>query len=110
MSDPNPLPVPTGANTGVNRITEPNGSAPGVGPAVPVIPRAAGAPVFAGSIQTPLDVLAFLAQGAHAVVIAIEQAPGAPGGKPLAVTVLHAGSPQDAVKLAQVAGAVLQGA
>ena len=107
MSDANPLPVPAGTT---NRITTEAGN--GATPAAPVatIPRAAGAPAFTGNIATLDDVLAFLAQGSHAVVIAVAKPPGTPGGKPLAVTVLHAGSPQDAVKLAGVAGAVLQNA
>lgn len=106
MSDslPNPLPQPT---TGpINRITPQDGNG-----------AAQDAP--AGSTQTvPLtistveDCLTFLSAIYPSVVIAVsrKRAGAAANSKPASVQVLHAGDANEALRLAKVAGDVLNGA
>lgn len=105
--DPNPLPQPVGT---VNRLTPSpsNGQeGPQVAPGSTQTP-----PVGPQVIGTVEDALAWLACQFSCVVIAVsrKRVGQAPGTKPLAVSVLHAGEAQDALKLAGVAASVLQGA
>ena len=80
-----------------------NGAAPALPGATPATP---------GVISSLEDVLAFLAASHTTVVIAVGKrlVNAKPGSKPLSVTVLQAGEAQDVLKLANVAGSVLQGA